>query len=243
MAAQSPADDAPGCPVDHKSRQAWFDQARTSSTAAAPSLPPAASPPSVFPTAAATHFSLDQSRMISSIPRAPSSSSSTHGSPSPVPANAETNTPASASGNWIYPSEQMFFDAMRRKSFSPREEDMRSIVPIHNAVNERAWAEIKTWESGRGSEKCGGPKLVSFSGQSDALTPKARLNTLLGYTRPFDRHDWVVDRCGTRVDYVIDFYAGRNETNDGRLNFYLDVRPKLNTFEGCRMRLARMVGL
>jgi hypothetical protein len=23
---------------------------------------------------------------------------------------------------------------------------------------------------------------------------------------PFDRHDWVVDRCGQEVRYVIDFY-------------------------------------
>jgi cytochrome c heme-lyase len=29
---------------------------------------------------------------------------------------------------------------------------MRSIVPIHNAVNERAWGEILEWERGQGSE-------------------------------------------------------------------------------------------
>jgi cytochrome c heme-lyase len=29
---------------------------------------------------------------------------------------------------------------------------MQTIVPIHNAVNERAWMEIKEWERGRGSE-------------------------------------------------------------------------------------------
>lgn len=58
----------------------------------------------------------------------------------------------SASGNWIYPSEQMFFNAMKRKNYDPMSKDMKSIVPIHNAVNERAWSEIKRWESGRGSE-------------------------------------------------------------------------------------------
>lgn len=26
--------------------------------------------------------------------------------------------------------------------------------------------------------------------------------------RPFDRHDWLVDRCGREVRYVIDFYDG-----------------------------------
>jgi cytochrome c heme-lyase len=161
------------------------------------------------------------------------------------PANNEVESGKDAkSGNWIYPSEQMFFDAMRRKNYTPQAVDMHSIVPIHNAVNERAWQEILAWERGQGGDKCGGPRLLSFSGQATALTPKARVNSLLGYTEPFDRHDWVVDRCGTRVEYVIDFYAGKDEGRPGKsLNFYLDVRPKLNTWEGVRMRAARLVGL
>ncbi len=76
------------------------------------------------------------------------------------------------------------------------------------------------------------------------MSPKARINTWLGYTAPFDRHDWVVDRCGQKVEYIIDFYAGRDEgKGDGRLNFFLDVRPKLNTWEGWKMRGAKIVGL
>lgn len=74
------------------------------------------------------------------------------------------------------------------------------------------------------------------------MSPRARFNTLLGYTPPFDRHDWVVDRCGTRIEYVIDFYQGRSDGN-GKLNMYLDVRPKLNTVEGWKMRAARFVGM
>ena len=31
------------------------------------------------------------------------------------------------------------------------------------------------------------------------------------YTPPFDRHDWVVDRCGTEVRYIIDFYTGKTD--------------------------------
>jgi cytochrome c heme-lyase len=137
----------------------------------------------------------------------------------------------------------MFFDAMRRKAFSPAESDMSTIVPIHNAVNERAWHEIKSWEAGRGAENCGGPRLESFSGLSTSLTPRARWKSWMGYTKPFDRHDWVVDRCGTKVEYVIDFYAGRSEGKQGEgLNFYLDVRPKLNSIEGWRMRVGRYWG-
>lgn len=54
---------------------------------------------------------------------------------------------------WIYPSQQMFFDAMKRKNWNPHPEDMKTIVPIHNAVNERAWQDILQWEQGWGSEK------------------------------------------------------------------------------------------
>lgn len=94
------------------------------------------------------------------------------------------------------------------------------------------------------NNRCGGPKLVSFRGDSTALTPKARINSLLGYTKPFDRHDWVVDRCGTHIEYVIDFYAGKNDPKSGKaLNFYLDVRPKFNTIEGVKTRIAHVFGM
>lgn len=141
----------------------------------------------------------------------------------------------------------MFFEAMKRKGHDPRAPDMRTVVPIHNAVNERAWAEIKGWEEPwiRGSS-CGGPRLHSFSGLSTRMSPKARINTLLGYQAPFDRHDWVVDRCGKEIEYIIDFYAGRNNGDgggSGKLSFYLDVRPKLNSWDGVKMRAMRAAGL
>lgn len=138
----------------------------------------------------------------------------------------------------------MFFNAMKRKGHEAKAEDMNTIVPIHNAVNERAWQEIRKWEQGR-SDACGGPKLVSFSGDSKALTPKGRWNSLIGYQAPFDRHDWVVDRCGKHVDYVIDFYAGKPlpDGTKNPLSFYLDVRPKLNSWEGIKMRALYTVGL
>lgn len=37
-------------------------------------------------------------------------------------------------------------------------------------------------------------------------SPLARLRSWLTGELPFDRHDWVVDRCGKEVRYVIDFY-------------------------------------
>lgn len=77
----------------------------------------------------------------------------------------------------------------------------------------------------------------------DRMTPTARFNTILGFTAPFDRHDWVIDRCGTKVEYVIDFYAGRPGDSMTGPSFYLDVRPKVNTWEGVRMRAMRWAHL
>ena len=47
---------------------------------------------------------------------------------------------------WQYPSEQMFFNAMKRKGWDAKEEDMHSVVAIHNSVNERAWQQVLQYE-------------------------------------------------------------------------------------------------
>lgn len=47
---------------------------------------------------------------------------------------------------WQYPSEQMFFNAMKRKGWDAKEEDMHSVVAIHNSVNERAWQQVCQYE-------------------------------------------------------------------------------------------------
>jgi cytochrome c heme-lyase len=81
----------------------------------------------------------------------------------------------------VYPSEAQFFAAMARKNHNPNAVDMKTIVPIHNAVNERAWGEIMKWEAGKGGDACGGVKLVNFKGRPGDRSPKAQLNMLLGY--------------------------------------------------------------
>lgn len=209
-------------------------------------------------------YRLSTDREISTIPRALPTNHDRIGeynhaelaasTPPPNPTAASHGTPANSeadtghdktTGNWIYPSQEMFFAAMRRKGHSAEPADMSTIIPIHNAVNEKAWSEIKTWEAPYTTSSCPeGPKLVSFAGDSKALTPRARWKGLMGYQEPFDRHDWVVDRCGKRVEYVIDFYSGKDEGVKGKgLNFYLDVRPKLNTWEGVKMRMFNAVGM
>ncbi|PGH16466.1 hypothetical protein AJ79_01797 [Helicocarpus griseus UAMH5409] len=263
------------CPVDHKTRAAWLSQHQNTNPHATSKADTEASAK-----ASKLHRPLSHEREISTIPRAipgssqqqssTSTSTPAPASPSPSPYASPTASHISPSndeaetghdtrtGNWIYPSERQFFDALIRKntptsttSATDLATSVASIIPIHNAVNERAWSEILDWEAKApttdpGSKKCGGPKLYSFRGlgaESQFLSPRARMNGWLGYQRPFDRHDWVVERCGgNRVEYVIDFYQGRAGMG-GKLSFYLDVRPKLNTWEGWRMRASRLVGL
>jgi cytochrome c heme-lyase len=222
---------------------------------------------------------LSHHRVISSIPRANPHASPSVSTSTTSPSNSETETGADpTTGNWIYPSEHQFFTAVLRKNSLPTSSPdpsslastVPSIIPIHNAVNERAWALIKQWE-GDSSARCGGPKLLSFRGLGagpdeepgllgglgayarlfdprTCLSPRARVRALGGYQAPFDRHDWVVERCdGEQVEYVIDFYQGKSKESGGPtgsgLSFYLDVRPKLNSWEGWRMRGARFLGV
>ncbi|KZV63015.1 cytochrome c and c1 heme-lyase [Peniophora sp. CONT] len=196
----APASSADACPVDHSARSTW----------ASLNLPhSSSSPPTPIPSS--TPSLLSQDREISSIPRGASDASQAEGE-----------------HKWVYPSEAQFYAAMARKGHNPRANDMRVVVPIHNAVNERAWFDVMRWERGRGGEACGGVRLISFKGRPKDVSPKARVLSLLGYSLPFDRHDWIVDRCGTRVRYVIDFYTGSGPG----ASFYLDARPALDGWEG-----------
>ncbi|KAL4921233.1 cytochrome c/c1 heme-lyase [Aspergillus aurantiobrunneus] len=267
------------CPVNHKTREAWLQQHKPGD---APH--PSHSDDGKQPSKQQRPLSTD--REVSNIPRAlapdsteapsecPAVPSSPYSSPTAshgTPSNAENETGHDKStGNWIYPSERQFFEALMRKGNTPNSvgsaselaTTVASIIPIHNAVNERAWQQILEWEqkapsSDPGSKKCGGPKLYSFRGlgaESEFLSPRARMNSLMGYQLPFDRHDWVVERCGgERIEYVIDFYQGKStggnngglaaNASPGKLSFYLDVRPKLNSWEGCIMRFRRFSGL
>ncbi|XP_073771861.1 holocytochrome c synthase a isoform X5 [Danio rerio] len=108
---------------------------------------------------------------------------------------------AGAEQNWVYPSEQMFWNAMLRKGWrwnkdDINQNDMGDIIKIHNQNNEQAWQEILRWEK---------------------LHSKHEL--------PFDRHDWIVDRCGKEVRYVIDYYDGGLVSK----HTILDVRPAFDS--------------
>jgi len=156
--------------------------------------------------------------------------------PFPLPTVREMSTIPKADEpgkNWEYPSPQMFWNAMKRKGWQWREDqlsqkDMDNIIKIHNANNEQAWREVLKWENILHPE-CDCPRLRSFKGNAEKITPRARIRTWLGYEKPFDRHDWIVDRCGKRdVHYIIDYYDGGNVDPKSRLFTALDVRPALD---------------
>ena len=136
-------------------------------------------------------------------------------------------------------------------------------------MNERTWMELLKWEKIRNSSDDDGaatgiatvppPRLVRFQGRPNDLSPKALFKMyILGYTKPFDRHDWYVDRGdgSEPIRYIIDFYSGnlntsnggsdggdsnnpmmKRQSNDGRIGFHLDVRPALDSFESIKYRV------
>ncbi|CAF3319447.1 unnamed protein product [Rotaria socialis] len=136
--------------------------------------------------------------------------------------------------NWVYPSPQMFWNAMLRKGWRWQEDalkpaDMENIVRMHNINNELAWFEVLKWEALHANE-CMSPRLASFGGKAKDYSPRARIRNWLGYQLPFDRHDWIVDRCGQRVRYIIDYYDSEKVDHDTLTFTILDVRPAFDSF-------------
>ncbi|KAL3805472.1 hypothetical protein ACHAW5_007144 [Stephanodiscus triporus] len=111
-----------------------------------------------------------------------------------------------------------------------REEDMTSVVAIHNCMNEGTWREDIAVgkvlgdddddEDGQtrdgvpsSSSSSSSPRLTKFLGRPTDLSPKAYVkHHLFGHPLPFDRHDWTVSRTSSvdgssrDVRYVIDYY-------------------------------------
>ena len=127
---------------------------------------------------------------------------------------------------WVYPSEQQFYNAMRRKGWEGIDEaTVPFVVRIHNAVNERGWNDVRRWE--RELHNNPNPRLVRFLGRPKDMSPRAFLNTyMFWYNAPFDRHDWFIDRGDDKPPrrYVIDFYNGNDgiSTGDGIVSSVLN---------------------
>lgn len=214
------APDQPKCPVDPDARANWLSSVSVATKApAVEAVEVANSTCDSAKLAQEPQYSstaqLPTEREISSIPR------------------------TGASDNWVYPLQKQFFEAMKRKNWSPEEDDMQTVVPLHNQVNELAWRNIMLWERSHAAQaqaECGGLSLTSFKGDSKKLTPRAWFKlAVLGEDPPFDRHDWLISRCGVEVPYVIDFYG-----KDGAV--LVDARPRLDSWEGAKLRVGRAFG-
>ena len=153
-----------------------------------------------------------------------------------------------SSGLWEYPSAQQLYNAMVRKGYEQSGEHVESMLSVHNFLNEEAWKEILVWEgyypasTPPSTAAAVEPSLMKFTGVPDRLSPKAWLYvTFQGGHRPFDRHDWYVDRdgSGTRLArYVIDYYEAPND-DEGEPVFSLDIRPAIDTPGAAYQRIAR----
>ncbi|XP_051983950.1 holocytochrome c-type synthase [Xyrauchen texanus] len=157
-------------------------------------------------------------------------------------AREESTIPrAGSEQKWVYPSEQMFWNAMLRKGWrwnndDVNQKDMSNIISIHNQNNEQAWQEILRWEKLHSIDCPCGPSLLRFGGKAKDLSPRARFRHWMGHELPFDRHDWIIDRCGKEVRYVIDYYDGGQVSK----HTILDVRPAFDSLGAVwdRMKVA-----
>ncbi|KAI8825733.1 cytochrome c/c1 heme-lyase [Fimicolochytrium jonesii] len=143
---------------------------------------------------------------------------------------------------WDYPSPQQFYNALVRKGYETPEAEVPTMVDIHNFLNEACWGEVQKWEKKFHCD-CKDLKLKKFQGRPQDLTPKARMYSWFGVEKPFDRHDWTIDRCGEDVRYVIDYYSAPDE-EPGVPAFNCDVRPALDSpsavFDRARMGAQRI---
>lgn len=69
---------------------------------------------------------------------------------------------------------------------------------------------------------------------------KSYITFIFRYELPFDRHDWIIDRCGKEVRYVIDYYDGGSVDKQKYTFALLDVRPAMDSWENIwdRMKVA-----
>eukprot|EP01100_Stratorugosa_tubuloviscum_P008621 TRINITY_DN3595_c0_g1_i1.p1 TRINITY_DN3595_c0_g1~~TRINITY_DN3595_c0_g1_i1.p1 ORF type:complete len:137 (-),score=51.63 TRINITY_DN3595_c0_g1_i1:89-499(-) len=80
---------------------------------------------------------------------------------------------------WVYPSPQMFYNAIKRKGGEVSELEIPTIVAIHNTVNEVTWRHVLAWEQLH-KDVCPNPSLLKFRGRPTEYSPKARFNMAIG---------------------------------------------------------------
>jgi cytochrome c heme-lyase len=182
------------------------------------------------------------------------------GQPTPLSTErVKSNIPkgGTADETWTYPSPQMFWNALVRKNKTENVEEikeMENVVAIHNNMNEKTWLQVLEWENINSSVSDGPgkePKLLRFTGRPDELSPKAKIKAFFWQPEPFDRHDWIVDRGGTQVRYVIDYYIDDDTLHQDNVPKHLtdmhsvksirvDARPALDSAKAIYDRVVYM---
>eukprot|EP01066_Platyproteum_vivax_P013355 Platyproteum_vivax@DN6054_c0_g1_i2.p1 len=155
-----------GCPIDHNNWTAWIHPKLKGESIDPRNMMPVLSQEKD----AEQTVDLSTNRKTSSIPKA----------------NANTS--------WMYPSAQQFYNAMKRKNKEPEADCMEATVFVHNIVNERTWKEILNWEQMH-KNHCTEISLKRFVGKFSELSWGGQWHAAFSRLgRPFDRHDWYIDR-------------------------------------------------
>eukprot|EP01095_Lingulamoeba_sp_RSL-Kostka_P006659 TRINITY_DN209_c0_g1_i1.p1 TRINITY_DN209_c0_g1~~TRINITY_DN209_c0_g1_i1.p1 ORF type:complete len:351 (-),score=137.05 TRINITY_DN209_c0_g1_i1:40-1092(-) len=143
-----------------------------------------------------------------------------------------SSIPKTEGDKWVYPSQQMFYNAMKRKGGAIPEElgEMEEAMRLHNVINEYAWKKILEWENNLHSD-CDDISLTSLRGRYNDVSLKAKIKQLFGYERPFDRHDWIINRCGTETRYILDYYDSHVINPEINATTVLDVRPAIDSVQ------------
>jgi cytochrome c heme-lyase len=233
--------------------------------------------------------SLSTQRVISSIPRGATASDEKGPHHQPQVNNSTTTTTTDSStsdkdkttkgdgdnackmatnpkhpSHWMYPSEQQFFHALRKKGWDNVEaESIPSVLQIHNTINERTWNQIQEWESTMDIEDNRDVntnlKLVRFMGRPNDMSPQAFVWTKIFQWAdpPFDRHDWYVqkqqqpqrqhkDNSSTASSYpiqryVIDYYMFPPLDPQMPPTPFVDARPALDSPRALYLRAVRLL--
>lgn len=148
----------------------------------------------------------------------------------------ESTIPRTSTNNsWTYPSERMFYNALRRKGHEPEAPDIPPMLAIHNFLNEAVWREICKWEELHDPQCV--VSLERFWGRYGDWTPRSWFFCKVrGAPEPFDRHDWMIRRCdGNAVRYIIDYYP----SYEGESVFNCDIRPAIDSLTSISLRMKR----
>ncbi|KAG5460691.1 MAG: cytochrome c/c1 heme lyase-domain-containing protein [Olpidium bornovanus] len=212
-AADGPAPAAPEsrCPVEHNGSSSPFLNPLNNIPAGLSQQP---SP--------GQKISLPTERSVSSIPRGRLSPEET-GKPQ-AEGEVRGGEAYGLGDKWEYPSPQQFYNALKRKVSRATEQTARACVSL---VAPGGFFCCPFSERVRSSVKIERPSKVA---RLTLPHPDGRGIAGNASPRPFDRHDWVVDRCGRHVRYVIDYYSAPEEPGNAPA-FYLDVRPALDSPE------------